>query len=324
MKINDKKPFEIVEYTQTETDLAELRTQLRGVVFDCTTNAGMREAKSSRMMFVKLRTGLERLRVEIKAPALERSRAIDSEAKRITADILVLEEPIQAEIKVEEDRAETERLEAERIENERIAEETRLAAETQAVWVQKITNIKARPLDFISAGSEEIKIAIGKAQAAIETAVPQFPEDLQLEARAAFKGAVEQMTTMFTGAVQREETAARLKELESAQPETANDDGISNEPSEAGPTPSPVVQSGSIRSGICDAPDTTAVSSGWVDKETGEVLNSEATESAAADNLIWTALITAAEGVIAHYGEFRKPHASIIALTEAVENVKAV
>jgi hypothetical protein len=317
--MKDEKPFEIVEYTQTETDLAELRTQLSDVVFDCTTPKGMKEAKSSRMLLVKVRTGLEKLRVSIKAPALERTRAIDSEAKRITANILELEEPIQAQIKVEEDRAATE-----------AAETARLAAEAKAVWVNKIANIKARPLAFINSPAEVIGEAIEKARAAIDAVVPRFPEDLQLEARSAFKGAVEQMTQMYLAAKDREETAAKLAALESAQPEIAGDDGISNGPSDAGSTPSPVVQSygrvdtdtGEVTAfdaggnKITNMPDGTEMHS--------KILSEKSSEDAATDNLLWTGLLISAEAVIGHYGQFKKPHETIIALTEAVENVKAV
>lgn len=58
-----------------------------------------------------LRTSLEAKRKELKAPALERSRLIDSEAKRIESEIRSLEDPIDALITAEEQRRERERAE---------------------------------------------------------------------------------------------------------------------------------------------------------------------------------------------------------------------
>lgn len=114
----------IAEYTETAAALAELRQRHQGVVYDVTVPKQMKLAKEARAEIRGYRTGLEKRRVEIKAPALERCRLIDSEAKRITAELVALEEPLDVQIKAEESRAETERLEkleAERLRVEGIA-----------------------------------------------------------------------------------------------------------------------------------------------------------------------------------------------------------
>ena len=80
------------------------------------------------------RVSLEKLRVEIKAPALERTRLNDAEAKRITAELLAIEEPIDAVIKAEETRKAEEKAARERAEQARIAEiQNRIAAIRGAV-----------------------------------------------------------------------------------------------------------------------------------------------------------------------------------------------
>lgn len=107
----------ITEYSPTAAALAELRTKFAGVVYDVSTGKGMTEAKAARMELRSLRTGLEAKRKEIKAPALERCRAIDDEAKRITAEIVALEDPIDEQIRKEEARKEAER--AAKVEAER-------------------------------------------------------------------------------------------------------------------------------------------------------------------------------------------------------------
>lgn len=114
----------IAEYTETAAALAELRQRHQGVVYDVTVPKEMKAAKEARAEVKGYRVALEKLRVEIKAPALERCRLIDSEAKRITAELLALEDPLDVQIKAEEARKQAEelaRLEAERLRVEGIA-----------------------------------------------------------------------------------------------------------------------------------------------------------------------------------------------------------
>jgi colicin import membrane protein len=99
----------IAEYSPTATALAQLVHRYGSIVFDVTTPKGDREARAARLELVKLRTGLEAKRRELKAPALERSRLIDSEATRINAFIAELEQPIDQQIKAEEQRREAEK-----------------------------------------------------------------------------------------------------------------------------------------------------------------------------------------------------------------------
>lgn len=100
----------ITEYSKVEGALAELRLQFGSLIVDCSTAAGMKEAKHARGEIRRYRTDLEKERVRIKAPALEHCRLIDSEAKRITAELLKLEEPIAQQIEAEETRIENERM----------------------------------------------------------------------------------------------------------------------------------------------------------------------------------------------------------------------
>lgn len=128
----------IAEYSKTEAALAELAQKYKGVVWNVTNPTEMIEAKKARAEIRGYRTSLEKMRVQIKAPALERCRLIDTEAKRITQALEELENPIDEQIRAEEQKKERERLEKERIEAERIAaeekakkdaEEARMSAE---------------------------------------------------------------------------------------------------------------------------------------------------------------------------------------------------
>lgn len=140
---------QIAEYSKTAAALADLTEIYKGVVYQVTTTEGMKDAKAGRAELRTYRTDLEKMRVSIKAPALERCRLIDAEAKEITAKLSALEDPIDAQIKAEENKekeaaiakaiaerqaieaaeakAKFERDEAERIERE--AEQAKMAAQ---------------------------------------------------------------------------------------------------------------------------------------------------------------------------------------------------
>lgn len=102
--ILESTEFAIVEYSPTAAALADLRARLAGVAYDLSTGKGMDIAKKDRAEVRSLRTALEAKRVELKAPALERSRLIDAEAKALTAQLVELETPIDQQIKAEETR----------------------------------------------------------------------------------------------------------------------------------------------------------------------------------------------------------------------------
>ncbi len=100
---------QIQEYSKTEQALAALREKYADVTYDVDTPEGFQEAKSARSEVRGYRTGLEKMRKDIKAPALERCRLIDIEAKRITSELVALESPIDEQIKEVDARKEAER-----------------------------------------------------------------------------------------------------------------------------------------------------------------------------------------------------------------------
>lgn len=101
----------VSEYTPYAIELAEYKQRHKNVVYDVTVPKQMKAAKEARAEIRTTRTSLEKERVRIKAPALERCRQIDAEAKRLTEELVALEGPIDAQIKAEEGRVEAERLE---------------------------------------------------------------------------------------------------------------------------------------------------------------------------------------------------------------------
>lgn len=195
----------IAEYTATEAALADLRTKYQAVVYDVTDAKTMKLAKEARAEIKGYRVALEKCRVEIKAPALERCRAIDADAKRITADLLALEEPIDAQIKAEESRVQRAKEAAEEAERQRVA-----------AINARFDAIKAWPSLAAGQPSEAIRAMIEGAEA---TDPATFPADLQAAAVYEVRLAVNGLRAELDRAEQRERDAAELQRLRAAAAE---------------------------------------------------------------------------------------------------------
>lgn len=188
---------EIAEYNATAAALADLRSKYEKVLFPVETPKGMKDALAARKELRDIRFGLEKMRKEIKEPALRRCQLIDSEAKEITARLTALEDPIDKQIKAEEQRKEAEKLERERVERERVA-----AIRT------KIDFIKRLPFDSANDSAEDIATTIDELEPLqIDDSYAEFTA----EAQAAKEGALIALKTLHVTTKAREEEAARLK-----------------------------------------------------------------------------------------------------------------
>lgn len=121
----------IEEYAKTAAHLLELSSLYKGIQYDVNTKDGLVAATKARSELRTLRIALEKTRVMIKAPALKRTQEIDTEARRLTAAISELEDPIDVQIKAEETRKETARLAAAKAEQDRIEAEQRAIKEAE-------------------------------------------------------------------------------------------------------------------------------------------------------------------------------------------------
>ncbi len=157
--------FQITEYSTTAAALSELRTRYSGQ-FDVATTKGMALAKEARAVVRGYRVALEKLRAELKAPVLERTRLIDAEAKRITAELLAIEEPIDRQIKTEEQRKEEEK-----------AAKARAEAERVATIQARINAIRNRANAVASKSAAEIRAALEQTHA-LDIAPLDFAEFL--------------------------------------------------------------------------------------------------------------------------------------------------
>src|ERR1017187_7000203 len=111
----------LADFDKVAAGLAILEKNYKGILYDVETSSGMAMAKASRVALRNPRYEIERIRKSVKAPLISIGKKLDGEAARITAEILKLEDPIQEQIKNEEERIERERQAAIDTENERIA-----------------------------------------------------------------------------------------------------------------------------------------------------------------------------------------------------------
>lgn len=189
---------QIAEYTPTARALAELRQKYENAVFDTSTTAGMAKAVAARRELREIRVNLEKLRKELKAPALERSRLIDAEAKTLTAKIEAMEEPIDAQIKAEEARKAEEKAAKERAEQERI----------EAIR-SHIRAIQDQAIQASNCCSAEISVAIDYLEDA--DLLPEVYQEYLPQAEAAREETLTRLRAMLTAAERREDEAERLR-----------------------------------------------------------------------------------------------------------------
>lgn len=237
--MNDQ--FKIAEYNETAAALAVLREKYC-TVFAVTTTKGMDEAKKARAEVKGYRVALEKVRKEIKAPALERSRLIDEEAKRITAELLAIEEPIDQQIKAEEQRKEEEKAAKARAEAARLAAiAARISAlrnlvspvanqpattiETELEKVQKLELSETEYQEFMPDAIEALNEARKDLQAALNARLLYEAEQARIKA--------EQEAEAARIKAEREELA-KLREIEAArQAEQARIEAESRQAEEA-------------------------------------------------------------------------------------------
>ena len=193
----EHRPYSITEYDETAGALSVLAVKYKDVVFAVSTKEGMEEAKQARAQLRGYRTNLETMRKSIKAPALERCRLIDAEAKDITEKLTALEKPIALQIEAEEARKEQEK-------------QSKLNAEIARVQVlrARIANITAIA-DTAYPNSDSCQHALVKVKA-IEINELQF-EELQPDAQQAKDAALFRLQNLFAQYTASEAEAEQIR-----------------------------------------------------------------------------------------------------------------
>jgi chemotaxis protein histidine kinase CheA len=185
----------ITEYSVTEAALSKLKEQYGATVWVVDTPDRMTNAKRARAEIRKWRTDLEAERKRIKKPALDRCRDIDTEAKRITAELLALEDPVDQAIKDVEL--------AKRREEERRAREEEQRIEG---YKFEIENIRGIPFAMVGHSPSQIEEAANK----LKGQDVSHMDFLSGEADLAKAESIEKLRSMYVDAKAQEEEAERL------------------------------------------------------------------------------------------------------------------
>lgn len=194
----------VEEYSKTAAALADLKQRYGKVVFDVTTTKGMEAARKGRAELRSLRVNLEATRKTVKEEVLVRGRLmeevlvrgrlIDSEAKRINAELEALEDPIDEQIKAEE-KAERERKERER--------------ERVAAIQDRIATLGMTAASMAGKNSDEIYTAI-QSVAAEEISDALYAEFIE-KAKACQDAALARLRQMHTAALAHETEQHRMQ-----------------------------------------------------------------------------------------------------------------
>lgn len=166
----------LASFRPQDATIADLRETYSGLTIDGVEDReNFQLAKDARRRVRTFRTSVEKRRKELNAGALQYKRAVDAEAKRITADLREIEDPLDAQIKAIE--AEKERLKEEEARKKRERTESRLAA------LQEVQG--AIDIEFIQeASDEDFDAHLASETERFEAAEAERREREEAEARA--------------------------------------------------------------------------------------------------------------------------------------------
>lgn len=184
--VADPAPAMLVTYDVNEAALAKTAAACQAMSAD--TTKGYEEVRLALVGLRTTRVAIEKRRVELKADALAFGRRVDGEAKRLTAKIVAIEEPLsQKKHDVDYEKAEAARLlrEAKQRELDAAARAIREAeeaerAKTRAVEEQRLVEERER-LDVERAQLEEARRVADEASRVERDRVAAEREDLDAE-----------------------------------------------------------------------------------------------------------------------------------------------
>lgn len=192
---------EVGAYSFVNDQLQKLKETYGSEVPDASTKEGYQRSKEIASEMRTLRTTLESKRKEIKAPALAYGKMIDSEAKRLTAQIKEIEDPHSSAYK------------------EVDAEKKRLKQEAE----QRLMDIRNLPQTCFDKTADEIESMIDEL-ACVSVDFDTFRHKLD-EAKEWVPSILEQLSSEHAKAVEREAEQARIEaerlELEKLRAEQA-------------------------------------------------------------------------------------------------------
>jgi hypothetical protein len=192
-------PAELIEFNAVQKGLAELRKELAGVQFDVTTAAGDKAARAARSRCVSIRTSADAAYEGWNKPMLAKQREMRAVLASIKDEVKAVEEPIDAQIKAEEQRK------AEIKAAKEAAEKERQKA------IQERFNVLARYLSEAvgqtSAGILTLRDELAGMELTTELYDQRAGEAMALHAEVSSK-----LEQMYVAVLAQEQEAARLAE----------------------------------------------------------------------------------------------------------------
>lgn len=191
----------LAELNKVDAGIAQLSERYSGVVFDVQSTKGMDEAKKARLAIREPRYAVERIRKEQASRIRAAQLALNTEAERITFELRKIEDPIDAQIKAEEERKEREKQEAIRLEQERVAGiRAKIDAISAIALPSSTVTLSSQALTDLAAQTASTEI--------LETDYQEF----QAEALFLRDKVVTELNALAQVAAQREAEALRLAE----------------------------------------------------------------------------------------------------------------
>lgn len=199
----------IAEISAVRKGIDELKKKYANAVYDVRVADGMEKAKAARQEIRKPRYAVEKTRKESKSKLAALGKSIDSEAARITAELLALEVPIDDQIKAEEKRKEDER------QAKIMAEQQRQEAIRAALaGISGLPATTKRTVESLTASIEMLESCVPG-----EAVFQEFLEhanDLHQKTLATLKASLEEVTAEAARAAElqrREEELERQRKL---------------------------------------------------------------------------------------------------------------
>lgn len=174
----DTKTGKVIPFNATDAALTELRSTYGDIsAIDADTDDGYAFLRDGIKVLTKYRTGLDAKRKELKDPLLEAGRTLDAEAKRITAELKALEDPMKAKKQEKDER------------------EKRKKEERIARLQKKVDSLKAYADNARGKSSDEIAALIEELDA-IDTENDFY--DLTTEACTAKRETLDTLSELYT------------------------------------------------------------------------------------------------------------------------------
>lgn len=139
----------VIEYSVTDAAIAELRNKFSGLVVPAGDKQAYKALTSAIAEVRTLRTDVEATRTALKEDALKYGRMVDAEAKRITALLVEIEQPLKDQKAAFDEAVEKARQERHLAEQKRIAD---------IQW--KITAIRNTPAQHATESAECIRATL--------------------------------------------------------------------------------------------------------------------------------------------------------------------